>query len=332
MKLLDQRKPNWILLVCCSMAFFLSLGMNQFAQTTQRIPAPSGHVNDFAGVVDDKTKQQLQNMLANLKLKTGIEFDIATVESTAGLDISDFSLQLAKDWNIGAYTSAKKSLLLVLAVNEKTSLTRFSRSVQRDLPEGVLGDMGQRMRALVETGKFSESLNTGVQYFVSSLAQKLAFSTDDFDKAAPAAPTIGSALPDNSSNKPTAEAVHAITRSKSETALAAVKAAATRSGTTLTNTKRPGTIDDEAESEEVELTLTKPLEERVARLKAFLDGHPESKSRARATELLISAHAGLGDERLKKGDSTGGIEQLMLAIAEAPVSSSIAHRPDPHGR
>ena len=322
MKLLDQRKPNWILLVCCSMAFFLSLGINQFAQTTQRIPAPSGHVNDFAGVVDDKTKQQLQNMLANLKLKTGIEFDIATVESTAGLDISDFSLQLAKDWNIGAYTSAKKSLLLVLAVNEKTSLTRFSRSVQRDLPEGVLGDMGQRMRALVETGKFSESLNTGVQYFVSSLAQKLAFSTDDFDKAAPAAPTIGSALPDNSSNKPTAEAVPAITRSKSETALAAVKAAATRSGATLTNTKRPGTIDDEAESEEVELTLTKPLEERVARLKAFLDGHPESKSRARATELLISAHAGLGDERLKKGDSTGGIEQLMLAIAEAPVSSS----------
>jgi len=310
-------------MLLCSAALLLSLSVNQLAQTTQQIPAPTGHVNDFAGVVDEKTKQQLENILANVKLKTGIEFDIATVESTAGQDIFDFSRELAKDWNIGARTSARKSLLLVVSVNEKTSFTQFSKSVQNDLPEGVLGEMGQLMRGLVDAGKFSEGLNAGVQHFVSALGQKLAFSTDDFDKAPPLASTISPAVPDNSSNKPTDEAAPAITRStKSETGPAAVKASATRSGTAPAKTKKPSTIDDEAESEEVELTLTKPLEERVARLKAFLDGHPKSKSRARATELLVSAHAALGDERLKKGDSAGGIEQLMLAIADAPVSPS----------
>jgi len=323
MKSLDRRKPKWVFFFACGAALFLSLGVKQLAQTTQQVPVPTGHVNDFAGVVDEKTKQRLENILATLKLKTGIEFDIATVETTAGQDIFDFSRQLAKDWNIGARTSSRKSLLLVVSVKEKTSFTQFSKSVQNDLPEGVLGDIGQRMRVLVEAGSFSEALNAGVQHFVSLLGQKLAFSVDDFDKAPPATATISPAEPNNSSNKPTDEAALVITRSKiSETGPAAVKTPATRSGSASAKTKNPSTIDDEAESEEVELTLTKPLEERVAKLRAFLDEHPESKSRPRATELLISANAGLGDERLKKGDTAGGIEQLMQAIADAPVNAS----------
>ena len=68
--------------------------------------------------------------------------------------------------------------------------------------------------------------------------------------------------------------------------------------------------------------MTLPVEARVAKLKEFLQQHPESKSRPRAIELLVSAHAAVGDERLKKGDSAGGVESLMAAITEAPVTSS----------
>ena len=134
MKSSNLRKPRLILLFGCSLALFLSLGVNQLAQTQKRLPAPTGHVNDFAGVVDENTRQQLENILTNLKLKTGIEFDIATVESTGGLDIYDFLQQLTRDWKIGGRTSVKKSLLLVVAVNEKKFLAQYSKSVQNDLP------------------------------------------------------------------------------------------------------------------------------------------------------------------------------------------------------
>ncbi|MGH9928788.1 MAG: TPM domain-containing protein, partial [Pyrinomonadaceae bacterium] len=324
MKLSGQRMPNRILLFCCSAALFLSLGINQLAQTPQKLPAPTGHVNDFAGVVNEQTRQQLENILANLKLKTGIEFEIVTVQSTGGVDISEFSLQLARDWNIGARTSARKSLLLVLAVNEKTSFTRFSKSVQNDLPEGVLGEMGQRMRARADAGQFSESLNTGVQYFVNSLAQKLAFSTDDFEKTPPEVSAASPSPTDSSASKPTDEAGSALASpTANDAAPAPVKTSAARKDNAAAKTKKPNTAaDDEAESGEVELTVTKPFEERVALLRAFLDNHPESKARTRALELLISAHAALGDERLKKGEKLAGIEQFMLAIAEAPLDSS----------
>src|SRR5437762_628081 len=111
MKLSPQRILNRALLFCCSAVLVLSFSVNQLAQTRQKLAAPTGHVSDFAGVVNDQARQQLENILANLKLKTGIEFDIVTVQSTGGQDISEFSLQLARDWNIGARAAAKKSLL-----------------------------------------------------------------------------------------------------------------------------------------------------------------------------------------------------------------------------
>jgi hypothetical protein len=65
-----------------------------------------------------------------------------------------------------------------------------------------------------------------------------------------------------------------------------------------------------------------PLPKRAAKLKSFLETHPDSKARPRATELLISTHAGLGDQYLKAGDIDAGVKQLLSAIEEADVAIS----------
>jgi len=322
-----QRLNTRLLVFFAATAMFLSLGVSQLAQTKQ-LPAPTGHVNDFAGVVDAQTRQQLENLLSNFKLKTGIEFDIATVESTGGQDITEFSLQVAKDWNVGTRTSPKKSLLLVLAVNEKSSFTRFSRSVQNDLPEGVLGEMGQRMRALFDSGQFSEGLNAGVQHFVNSMAQKLVISTDDLAAASPDSPNkIAAPTPENTPGPPqkaTDEIGPAtVAPSKTDEVATPVNPPPARRESASTRVRRSNAIvDDLAESEAVEVTLSLPLEKRVTALKTFIERHPDSKSRVRATELLVSSYAALGDERLKNADSAGGVEQLLLAIAVAPANAS----------
>src|SRR5262249_4579220 len=62
--------------------------------------------------------------------------------------------------------------------------------------------------------------------------------------------------------------------------------------------------------------------ERTVKLKEFLDTHPDSKERPRAIEYLVSAHAQLGDQKLKNGDTAGGIEQLLRAIDVADNTTS----------
>lgn len=291
------------------------------AQTDSPMPVRTGHVSDYTGVINEGTKRELENILSNLKLKTDIEFDIAVVDTTGGLDIFDYSSKLAQEWNVGSRGTAKKSLLLVVSVGGRTSFTRFSRSVQRQLPEGVLGEMSQRMRPHVDAGQFSQGLETGVQVFVSAVSTKLGLNADEFAK---------SATTDASSSRTVQVqpqiAPQAVPVATPEVIAAASIPAATGTPDFERTAARPRrsvtAVDDDAESEEVELTLTRPLAERVATLRKFLDSHPASKARPRAIELLVSAQAGLGDEKLKNGDSVGGVEQLMRAIADAPQSPS----------
>ncbi len=319
----------WFPALIVSVMILLS-SSNQLAQTKPLLPLPTGHVNDLAGVLDAKTKDHLEGLMENLKQRSKIDFYVVTVDTTGTQDIFDFSREVAREWNIGYRTSAAKSLLLVVSSGEKTSFTQFSRAVQNDLPEGILGEMSQRMRTPLGAGQFAQAVEGGVLLFADALAQKIGFSLQDIDKpvavvssadnsetAAPA-PSRAPSPASSSQVEPTEPGAKEKTRPR-----VARNAAAPTPKTAVNVIKKPGPpVDDEAEAEEVELTLTLPLPERVGKLKEFLDTHPKSKARPRASELLVSAHAALGDRQLKNSDSTGGVEQLLLAIDEADANAS----------
>ena len=74
-----------------------------------------------------------------------------------------------------------------------------------------------------------------------------------------------------------------------------------------TNRKgNPVASDPEDEKEEVELTLTLPVDKRIDALKKFIAAHPKSIAVPRANELILLAHATLGDQKLKAGDEEAG--------------------------
>ena len=310
------------------------LGVNPSAQERTQLPARIGYVNDFAGVVDEKTRQRLETILDKLKQQTGIELDLATVQTTGSQDIYDYSRRLAADWNLGAPNSTRKSLLLVVSVDEKAVFTQLSRSVQRQLPEGVLGDMSRRVRGQIAAGQISQGLADGVDHFIAALSRKLGFNVQDIDQTQTASATPETTIPEPtpvatvSASPDVTEPVNTVAGrgetppvreetqpSREETAPASRPRVVDRKETSTS-------VDDEDEAEEVELTLTLPMEERPAKLKAFLESFPNSKAKPRAIELLISSYAALGDQKLQNGDVTNGIQLLTLAITEVPVSMS----------
>jgi uncharacterized membrane protein YgcG len=314
MSLTDCRKLKWPLFFVCSAALFCFFAITQFAQTG--VPSRTGYVNDFAAVLDEPTRAELTTILANLKEKTGIELAIVTVDSTGGQDIFDFSQKLAREWNVGARSSARKSLLMVLSVSDRSSFTQFSRSVQPELPEGVLGDLAHRMRAYVEAGRFSDGVNAGVRHFVGSMAEKLAINADEFTRASEGAAETSKVAPSEPAGKAVRTTTPPVTEATPESTPTFAPVTITSSATTVAGPTRLRRVtastestNDDDESEAVELTLTLPVEARVAKLKEFLQQHPTSKSRGRATELLVSAHAPLVDERLKRVDIARGVEK-----------------------
>jgi tetratricopeptide (TPR) repeat protein/uncharacterized membrane protein YgcG len=364
------RALRYSLVLLLAVGLFLLMNVSPRAQSNQRL-APSGHINDFAGVIDAQTKSRLENLLLNLKQKTNVDFYVATVDATGGLPIFDYSRQLAGEWNIGSRNSGSKSLLMVISVGSKSSFTQFSRLIQPDLPDGVLGEMSQRMRAPLSAGRFTEALDNGVHLFVTAVAQKLGVSPEDLETAnaagntdattieeTPRAVPVSSADPQQTrprvvseeskpepkpeekivvssepvrveekpaENSPTSQTTPTeINKTESESVAKGPRPGAAKliKPTSPAKKKDDPPVNDADESEEVELTLTLPLARRAEKLKTFLDTHPNSKSRVRATELLISTHAGLGDQFLKNGDVENGVKQLMLVIDEADATIS----------
>jgi len=140
-------------------------------------------------VIDADTKTRLESLLQGLKEKSKIELYVAVVESTGTQEISAFSQQLARDWNIGAKTSRSKTLLLVVAASSKSSFTQFTRAVQTDLPDGVLGEMSYRMSRPLNDGRIAEAVDSGIHVFANALAEKIGFKVSDIESSTVAANT-----------------------------------------------------------------------------------------------------------------------------------------------
>ena len=390
----------------------------------ERLRKPTGHINDFADVLDATTKERLEKVLENLSQRTGINFVVATVKTAGTEDLYDYSLRIANDWAVGVPASANKSVLLVIAADNGKFFTQATKVARADLPDGLIGEMGRQMRPKLESAGYSQGLLTGIQVFINILGERHNFTFAELDPRAgenliaeqqrprtvgspaaqqtekatetptetptpaqtpepapsaaplpspslsgvaspqPAATPEGSPSPSSqpSETPPPASPLPATTPSTSPEAtpqptaqtlaqtvaspsLADVKetktatpaespaaqaspSVANRTNEVASNSARPGRAaaerktvqpaNPEDEKEEVELTLTLPADKRIEALRAFIGAHPQSVAVPRANELIIVAHAMLGDQKLQAGDVDGGVQQFRLAIAEAP--------------
>jgi tetratricopeptide (TPR) repeat protein len=89
-----------------------------------------------------------------------------------------------------------------------------------------------------------------------------------------------------------------------------------------TTASKPKPAGEGASGSELDEIAKLGAAERVERLQAFIKDNPKSPSLLRAQELLTSARAALGDEKMRAGDHGAGIELFRTAVAEAPAEMS----------
>lgn len=342
----------------CSSAFLTILALVCLfaapvrAQKDKLLPPPEGSVTDFAGALDYNATKRLENMLANLKERAGVEMTILTVKTTGGKDIFDYSLQAAREWNIGTIQSKGNNLLLVVSTDDGKFFTQVSRRARGELPDGLIGEMSSRMREPFSRGSYTEGLLAGVETFIAKMAEKRGFSLDGMEQAkeAPAEPSQQTPV-STEPGKQTAATTDTLPKeTPTQTNEAAAQEVPAPEATTQTNeaapkapaakqsslkdifTKKPATnvtatktivvSRDTPEKAELDALLQLPFAERIAKLKAFIEARPRSAMTPFAVELLVSARAALGDEKLQGNDAVGGLEQFELAIAESPEKMS----------
>jgi uncharacterized protein len=147
----------------------LSIGMAWAKEPAY--PEYSGFVNDFAGVLSQPERTELEGLCRKLEQKTGAEMAIVSVPSVEPIDTKEYAVKLFEKWGIGK-KGKDNGLLILLAMQEK----RIEIEVGYGL-EGIVNDAkaGEILDKFVipyfRQGKFGEGLYSGAVEIATLIAQ-----------------------------------------------------------------------------------------------------------------------------------------------------------------
>jgi len=235
------------------------------AQET-RLAKRAGHINDFAEVLDAPTKERLEAVLEKLKDKTHFDFVIATIKTAGKDDLYDYSLAVANDWKVGAPASSDKSLLIVIAADNGKFFSQVTRGARIYLPEGLVGEMGQRIREKISNGGYSTALMTGVRVFIDRLGEihNFDFAALDVQRGEDIAQaqrprTVQSPVAEPSANpQPTPAAMETVKAEPTATATPAIEARIEPSPTATPSVQSTPTPEPSATASAVPVATSTP--------------------------------------------------------------------------
>lgn len=144
-------------------------------QEASPLPSPTGFVNDYAGVIDAATKDQLERRLKEFRDRTNpsVEIAVAVVRTTGDRDIFDFSLAVARGWGVGSKADDNPSALLFVAIDDRKYFTQVSRDLEDELPDGLVGSL-QRQYLVPEfrKGNYGKGIADTVEAYIRAIENK----------------------------------------------------------------------------------------------------------------------------------------------------------------
>lgn len=164
-----KRQVNLLVLI-----FFLLI-TSQLA-SAQEFPAPQGYVNDFARVLDQRSRAEIQVVAEMLKEEQGIELAVVTLQSTAPYDPTQYRTLLFEAWGVGGPEDS--GLLILLSLDEGAIEVETGYGLEGVLPDGKIGAyLDNAVERYFVKGQFGPGLSYLSQAFKAELAG------EEFEKA-----------------------------------------------------------------------------------------------------------------------------------------------------
>jgi uncharacterized protein len=153
----------------------------QTATSPIPLPSPFNPIVDNAHVIDAETRTKLEAIYLNLKERADIEFAVATIDTTGGRDIFEYSLDVYRGWGIGSKTN--DGFLLLVAIQDRKYYTQVGYHLEGDLNDGVVGEI-QRTYLVPQfkKGNYNQGIYDTVQAYVATLAEKRGFTIEGIDQ------------------------------------------------------------------------------------------------------------------------------------------------------
>jgi uncharacterized protein len=126
--------------------------------------------------MDSDSRAKLEQKLDTLKSAGSIDFAVVTVKTTGEQPIADYSLALARCWNLGESNPDKLGLLLLLAVDDRKWHMQISRRMEKVLSNDEIQQAAALMTAELRNQNYAQGIDKCVDATIRTIAPRRKFS------------------------------------------------------------------------------------------------------------------------------------------------------------
>jgi len=155
---------------CLALCLALAGALCSFAIDLNNLPKPTGYVSDLAHVVDQGSKEQLENFCAAVEEQLGVQFALVTIDSLNDRPIRDVALEIARKWGVGD-RKTNQGVILLLAIKDRKSDIETGRGIEPYLTDGFSGSTLRSMRPDLQSGEYGNALMTAAEQMARQIAQ-----------------------------------------------------------------------------------------------------------------------------------------------------------------
>lgn len=145
------------------------------------LPAPTGHVNDFAGVLSAVEKQSLEDKLLSYNESSGNEIAIALIRSLEGDTVEEVAVRTFEEWKIGK-KGKDNGILFLAAIDDRKMRIEVGYGLEPYLTDGEAGEILRNdVTPAFREGKYGE----GVEAAVEAIEGELSGSAEEAESGTP---------------------------------------------------------------------------------------------------------------------------------------------------
>jgi uncharacterized protein len=140
------------------------------AASAKEWPAPTGHLNDFAKIVDAASADSIESLAKELAQKTGSQLAVVTLPDLGGEEIEPVATDLFARWGIGR-KGKDDGVLILLALAERRIRIEPGYGLEGVLPDGRAGGIIRRvMGPDLSADRFGPGLLRGARAVAAAIA------------------------------------------------------------------------------------------------------------------------------------------------------------------
>jgi uncharacterized protein len=160
-----KRLSRWLVVILLAFA-----PAAVFAESVKSLPAPTGYINDFAGVLSPATKQNLEILCTQVDRQAHAQIAVVTIKTLDGdQSIEEFSTELQDKWKVGAKGS-DRGVLMVLVMTPRRGRIEVGYGLEGILNDAKVGDIGRSMVPAAQQGDYNTAIPLGVRQIAQVIA------------------------------------------------------------------------------------------------------------------------------------------------------------------